>query len=400
MEPSVPVALLRGPYLTPAEMAVFEALPPRFSVTAHATSRGFLGPYRGPIPVARHPFPGLAIHALGGRIGTYASRAAYRYLRWSHWMLGLERACAGAQILHAADTYHLFSLQGARLKARTGARLVLTVWENLPRADEALRVYRRIRREVVPAADLFLAISEKAKRALVEGGADPARIEVLPWGIDLAPFARAPRDGAWRRARGIPQGDRLILYAGRLHRTKGLGCLLDAFARLAADPALAAPAARLVLAGKGEQERPLKRRAAALGIAGRTVFLPGVPHGEVPALYREADAFVLPSIPTPAWEEQFGFVLVEAMASGVPVIASESGSIPEVVGEAGLLVPPGDPAVLAGALRSVLLDGGLARSLSERGLARAAARFDRRKVAERLAALYDRLLQQQGRRRE
>src|SRR5207245_2798836 len=71
---------------------------------------------------------------------------------------------------------------------------------------------------------------------------------------------------------------------------------------------------------------------------------------DLPSLYREFDVLAVPSLTTPTWIEQFGRVAVEAMATGIPVVASDSGSLPEVIGDGGLLVPPGDPRALAAAL--------------------------------------------------
>src|SRR5207249_7402305 len=127
--------------------------------------------------------------------------------------LGLRDALAGADIVHSQELGYWYSDQAARLKRRLGFRLVLTVWETLPFRDAYRNVRTRpYRRRVLEATDLFLAATDRARRALELEGADPARIRVAPPGVDLARFGpdAAPPAG------GAP----LILAAGRLGREK------------------------------------------------------------------------------------------------------------------------------------------------------------------------------------
>jgi glycogen synthase len=135
---------------------------------------------------------------------------------------------------------------------------------------------------------------------------------------------------------------------------------------LAAVPLLRRAAA-VVLVGDGPLRPALERQAARLG-PGRVRFQGFVPHAEVPAWLAAADVLVLPSV-----YEELGSVLLEAMAAGLPVVASEVGGIPDALGPAGLLVPPGDPAALAAAVDQVLEDPALAAELARAARRRAAA---------------------------
>lgn len=178
--------------------------------------------------------------------------------------------------------------------------------------------------------------TEAARIAEAKGFAGRAR--VIPLGIDPSRFR--PDAAAPGRA-GEPS--RVVVgYAGRLVPEKGLGVLLDA---LALDERL-----HLRIAGAGPMEAELRAHAAAGGLATRIEFLGPLGTDELPGFYRSLDVLALPSLPISNWTEQFGRVAVEAMACGVPVVSSDAGALPEVVGGAGLVVPTADAAALAAAL--------------------------------------------------
>jgi GT2 family glycosyltransferase len=152
-------------------------------------------------------------------------------------------------------------------------------------------------------------------------------------------------------------------FLGRLVAEKGVLVLLEAVAR---DPRLA-----LRIAGAGPLSGELAQRAATSGASNRVTFVGEVAPDEVVEFYRSIDVLAVPSIPTSSWTEQFGRVAAEAMACGVPVVSSDAGALPQVVGDAGLIVPAGD----AGALSAALVEAGGSRhsELSARGAARAQA---------------------------
>jgi glycosyltransferase involved in cell wall biosynthesis len=316
----------------------------------------------------------------GGRL---AGPAAYvmgeRYL-------GLEGRLAGADIVHAAEIGTWFSAQAARLRARLGFRLVITVWETIA-WREAYRWPREraYRRHVLAAADRFLPTTERARDGLLLEGVGAERMEVCPPGIDLAHFAA---DAAADPPAGGPHR---ILSAGRLVWEKGHQDVLRAFAALRRG--LAGPArddVELLVVGDGPERARLERYAAELGVADRVEFRPTVPYDDMPALYASASALVLASLPSRGWEEQFGMVLVEAMAAGTPIVACASGAIPEVLGDGGTLVAAGDWLGLARALA----DGPLAGPPAARRPAGAGRleRFSAAAAAERYRAVYSDVL--------
>jgi glycosyltransferase involved in cell wall biosynthesis len=173
----------------------------------------------------------------------------------------------------------------------------------------------------------------------------------------------------------------VVGYVGRLVAEKGLNWLLESW-----NAANLPDRARLVFIGQGLMEGTI--RDAAVGDP-RIRLIGPVPLDQIPTVMASLDALVLPSLTTRDWCEQYGRVITEAMASGVPVIASNSGAIPEVVGDAGIIVGEGSTVEFAAALRRVSQDSAYHRSLSEAGLARAQTAFSPANGAARLHAFWE-----------
>jgi glycosyltransferase involved in cell wall biosynthesis len=169
-------------------------------------------------------------------------------------------------------------------------------------------------------------------------------------------------------------------YVGRLVAEKGVDWLLESW-----NTASLPDHARLVFIGKGPMATAIRAAATA---DPRIRLLGPVPLDQVPTVMASLDALVLPSLTTRDWCEQFGRVITEAMASGVPVIASDSGAIPEVVGGAGIIVSEGSTAELAAELRRMSQDPAFHNSLAGAGLARAQTVFSPAREAERLLGFW------------
>ena len=185
----------------------------------------------------------------------------------------------------------------------------------------------------------------------------PGVPDVVPLGVDVELFSPAVRQPP------EPGAPVQVGYVGRLAPHKGVDVLLGAVA--------AYPELELTVIGAGPQEARLRELAEAPGLRGRVGFVGTATQEQLPALLQGLDVLAVPSLTTPGWVEQFGRVVVEAMAAGVPVVASDSGALPDVVGEAGLLVPEADPTALAEALLRVAREPGLWERLREAGLERA-----------------------------
>jgi glycosyltransferase involved in cell wall biosynthesis len=157
---------------------------------------------------------------------------------------------------------------------------------------------------------------------------------------------------------------------------------------LAACAALPDRGWRLTILGDGPERARLAALADAARIAGQVTFLGHRPSTQTPDIYRTFDALVLPSISRPNWIEQFGRVLTEAMACGVPVVGAASGEIPNVIGDAGLIFPEGDADALRDALARLLTDPALRHDLAGRGRARVLAHFTQAQVAAATYRVY------------
>jgi glycosyltransferase involved in cell wall biosynthesis/GT2 family glycosyltransferase len=219
-----------------------------------------------------------------------------------------------------------------------------------------------------------VSVCNAAAGALVERRGFPGRADLIPLGVDVRSLHRSAGAVAVRSRR-------VVGYAGRLAAHKGVDVLLDAVADM--------PEVQLTLAGDGPAAAALHQRAALPDLADRVTFLGRLDDHQLADFYAGLDVLAVPSLTTPTWVEQFGRVAVEAMAAGVPVVASDSGALPDVVGEAGLLVPPGNAEILRVALDEVLGDPELAERLRHQGFRRA-AECDWEVVADRYVSMYER----------
>lgn len=219
--------------------------------------------------------------------------------------------------------------------------------------------FRRFVPAVLRASAVVVADSAQTRDDVIaQYGIDPARVAVVTPGVDAQRFR--PRSEGARDTAGP---GRYLLYVGNLHPHKNLTRLLRAFASVTGG-------ASLVIAGHRDPRYSpaLAAEAAALGLDGRVRFLGFVPEETLPQLYAGAAAVVVPSL-----YEGFGLPVLEAMASGVPVVASSAAGLREAVGTAALLVDPYDVPALAAAIQQALDDRDLRASLRARGLAHAAA---------------------------
>ncbi len=360
------VVLLRGHSANPWDLRPWELLTSRFDVKILATASNEFDVLSGlDLPVER--VGAVRDRLPRGRVGELS------VLVFGDRYLGLDDALAGADLVHAAEIGVPYSHGPAMLKERLGFRLVLTVWETIP-FGEAYRRFRgrRQRRETIPRVDLFLAATERARHALMLEGVPPGRIEVAPPGVDARRFRS-----------GEPPAEHLILSVGRLVWEKGHQDLLRALAVLHGRGIRA----RALIVGTGPEERRLRGHARDLGIHEYVEWRGGVSYVEMPAIFELASCFVLASLPTMWWEEQFGMVLAEATAAGVPILAAGSGAIPEVVGSVARIFPAGDWPGLADELEAIL-----ARPPTRFSAPELVRRYSVEEAAERYAAAYERVL--------
>src|SRR5215217_1471607 len=222
------------------------------------------------------------------------------------------------------------------------------------------------------SAEAVLVITPRLLRLLLADGVDENRIHLVPPGVNPSLF-EGPFEDPFA---GI--GRPRVLFVGRLAPQKGVRALVAA-AALIEDPS-----ARVLLVGDGPERSKLERDAERIGVADRLHFVGFFAHERLPAVFAHADLLVLPSL-----YEELGTVLLEAMQAALPIVASRTGGIPDVIenGVNGLLVPPGDPEAFARAIDRLLADRDLARRLSEEAKERGKD-YDWEVLAERVLAVY------------
>ena len=295
-------------------------------------------------------------------------------------------------ILHMdEEPYNLATWLALREGRAVGARCLFFTWQNL------------LRRYPLPFS-LFERANHRCANHAIAGNptaADVLRakgyrgpVTVIPqFGVDPNIFsprpidAHAPTQNNDSSSFGLHPSSFIIGYAGRLVPEKGVDVLLHACSSL---PATLDWSLRLL--ADGPDRGRLTALAANLGVADRVSFLGRVPSTQAPQFYRTLDVLALPSLSRPNWVEQFGRVLTEAMACGVPVVGSHSGEIPWVIGDAGRIFPEGDAGALARILAELAGDPVQRAALAAAGRARLLAHFTQAQIAVETTAVYREML--------
>jgi glycosyltransferase involved in cell wall biosynthesis len=379
------IVIARGAAPPPWELPVLARLPERFDVEVIGPVEAVAAEPRlraRPVRTLGDRLPGTRLAALG------AYAAGDRHL-------DPEAAFAGADVVHAQELSYWYAADAARHKARFGYRLVVTAWETIPFGETYRTARARThRRAVLDAADLFLPVSDRAREVLRLEGVPPERLAVCPPGVDLERFAAPAADPPRRHVLLSP--GRLVWEKGHQDAVRALAALRRGLVPL---PEGADPLLRLV--GQGPEAGRLLEHAAELGV-GDAVEIASYPFAQMPGVFAAASGIVLASLPMAGggrhpfdvprlfWEEQFGYVLVEAMAAGLAIVTTDSGAIREVVSPQADVVGPGDWMAIARALAA----GPLSRPPGARAAHDAAVleRLSADAAAARLADAYDRVL--------
>jgi glycosyltransferase involved in cell wall biosynthesis len=243
-------------------------------------------------------------------------------------------------------------------------------------------------RRVFQRAGFVTACSDDLSRRAVALGADAGRLETVPYGVDVERFRPDTAVRAARRLElGLAEGAPLCVAAGRLVRKKGFEFLIDALPGV--------PGVILAVAGEGTLADELHARARAAGVADRVRFLGNQPQDRVGELFAAADLICLPSVRDSSGNvDGLPNAVLEALASGTPLITTTAGGIGAVVedGRTAIVVPEGDGAAIAEAMRRLLGNPALARQMGGAGRAVVREHFGWERAAERFEAAYDRAL--------
>lgn len=220
-------------------------------------------------------------------------------------------------------------------------------------------------------------------------------LKVMPQlGVDESLFYPTSKDADLSRKFGIEPTDFVVGYVGRFVEEKGLLTLAEALAGLKNIPW------KWLLVGQGKLRSQIVQKSIEWGISDRIIWVESVSHEDVPPYINLMDCLVLPSqtsykfktLTTVGWKEQFGHVLIEAMACKIPVIGSDCGEIPQVIGDAGLIFPEGNAEKLHGCLDELMQRQDLVGDLGDRGYHRVAANYTNKALAKQLLEFYKELL--------
>lgn len=267
--------------------------------------------------------------------------------------------------------------QFIRAAKKYGKKTLFFTWENMERKHNP--VYAYFNNYCIKNADAAIAGNEDGRQILLDMGFKGA-LEVMPqYGVNMAEFK--PR---------TEKKDRQAFNAafiGRITPEKGIETLIKAVGAAKSD------IVRLYIAGTGGDDyvRSIHGLIGRLRLGEKVEFLGHVDRENVPDLLARTDLLVLPSITAGTWKEQFGRVIIEAFASKVPVIGSDSGEIPNVIGNAGIIFEEGNEAQLSAAIMSLVKDSELYRSCAEKGYKRAAENFTNEIIADKLNKIYNQL---------
>jgi glycosyltransferase involved in cell wall biosynthesis len=311
------------------------------------------------IPIETFPIRGF------GRPGFV--RESWRFGRWCRSIR--------ARLVHACDLYaNVFALPAAalaRVEARIGSRREILTGDKSAAQLAAQRL-------AYGTAAFVVANSHAAVRQLLAEGVSPRRIRLVPNGVDLSAF----------EPRHVKRELRRVVMVANLRPEKGHDTLIDAVPHVLD----AHPHAEFIVAGDGPLAPQLASRAQSRGVTHRLTFIGR--SDDVPALLRSSDIFVLPSR-----SEALPNAVIEAMAAGLPVVASRVGGIPELIspGVNGTLVPPDDPQALAAAIVDLMERPSFARTLgwAARALVEQEYSFDR--MVTRVTSMYLSLIEHEAR---
>jgi glycosyltransferase involved in cell wall biosynthesis len=297
-----------------------------------------------------------------------------------HFYPGLKRLVdrVRPEVFHIdEESFNFATYHAMRLGQAAGARCCFYNYANIERRYPP--PFSWFERYNLRSATAALAASHEAA-AIVRRHGYTGTLRILPqFGVDHELFRPAETP--------LPAEPFRIGYFGRFVAEKGVLDLIEAFARLPEH-------ARLLLIGSGDLQSRMVEIVRRLDLGQRVEIRPAVPSEQIAAELRTLHAYVLPSRTTPRWKEQFGRVLVEAMASGVPPVGSDSGEIPHVIADAGLIFREGNVDDLAHKLRQLIDRHDLRETLARRGRERVLAHYTQRALARTYYDFYRQMVEQ------
>ncbi len=357
------ISIIRGAFLNPFELQNYNSLKKKHKIQAISSQNPINENIKLPLvklwsptdlPNFPHKYPVLN-----------------RVFGDAHYLLGLSSVIEGSDIVHVAETYYNYNRQVINAK-KLGKidKIISTVWEIIPHNNETLKGRKKIKELSYKHIDHYITVTNMAKKALIKEGVSEDRISVIPMGVDLHRFSPVHKKSSNNITR--------VLFVGRLETEKGVNELLQAFLRLKNETSKV----ELTIIGSGSMSKVVRQSG---------VEIKSVSYSQINQEYQKADIFCLLSKSTKTWQEQYGMVLVEAMASGLPIITTRSGAIPEVCGSEALYVEQSDVADTYRQLKKLVENTQLRKKMGKKSRKRAQTHFDHKKIARKINHLYHKI---------
>lgn len=361
------IAIVRGKFLNRYEMQFFEPLikdlPAQegFDITAFGSRTSYHDQFAFPVqklpsPMDLPDFP-------------YKMAVLNRLFIDAHYLYGLEEKLRGFDLVHTAETYYHYTQQCLNAKKKGYVKKVIaTVLENIPHNNEGIWGRKSFKARSRQELDHIIALTNKTKEVLLEEGTDPNKITVIGHFVDTKRF---------RPVRKNTGKNLTILFVGRLESYKGIFDFIEVAKMLRRDFSLT-----FRVVGDGSEIKKIPDWIQVMHVT----------YDEMPQIFNDADIFVAPSKPTETWDEQYCTALLEAQAAGLPIVTTKTGGIVENIGDAGLLVKPGDVPALAKAVQRFILDSHLRKKFASRARARAESVHDISFGSAKIAKVYNQIL--------
>lgn len=376
------VALIRGDFANPWELQNFEPLTNKIDLTLFTGYYPISSLDSIKIPT-KHLLSPVDVNL--GKISRNKMAILNRLFIDAHQLMGLENELKGYDIAHTAESYFGFTNQALKAKLNGNVKKVIsTIWENIPYNNETIHGRKQYKQFAHKNTDLFLPVTEKGKQSLIMEGVNKDKIVVLRPGVDIKEFSPKRRT-AFKDMRKFSNGEEktIATFIGRLEPEKGVVNLVRQFGYK-----INKTNTHLIIVGSGSLEAQI-RNLLTLGIYKNVHFFGQLNYKNIPELYNFSDFLIHPAFGNRTWEEQYGMVLVEAMASGIPIIGSNSGSIPEIIGNAGFIA---DEKSLFKLAYEFANNRDLINSYKIKARQRAVKEFNREIFARRLFEIYKKTL--------
>lgn len=346
--------LLRGAFANQYELQNYEPIAKEFNLTV-VTSREPLTPIN--IPTLKlsspHDMPEIP----------FKNAILNRLMTDSHWLVDLESHIEGADLVHAAETYYAYTHQAVEMKKNGLIKaLISTCWETIPHNNEGVGSRSSWKSDARRYIDHFVTPTLRAKHALIKEGVEENKISVIKMGVDIERFHPVK----------VKEKVNRVLFVGRFAQDKGIDRLIEVAKQF--------PHIHFRFVGSGH-----------IIPYGLNTSVARSPYSKIHIEYKNADILVMPSVSSDTWEEQYGMVLAEAMASGLPIIASSSGSIPEVLDGSAVVTEVGVDS-LSYSLSDLINNYDMRIKLSQSARNRAEIHFNRINSASEIRDLYNRIL--------